>query len=137
MTPRHGSSVSSALRALREARVAQLAVAFLYAGSVLSAVELLVVGKLTVPSVGLLAIGAALLPAGIISHVIAVERLDDEESGADDEGEGGGGGGGGSKCNPEPLPPKGGLAIDWDRFERDFRTYSEAAADSERLVARV
>lgn len=117
--------------------MAQLAIAFLYAGSVLSAVELLVVGKLTIPSVGLLTIGAALLPAGIISHVIAVERFDDEDSGADDEGDGGGGGGGGTKCNPEPLPPKGGLAIDWDRFERDFRTYSEAAADSERLVAHV
>lgn len=119
--------------------MAQLAVAFLYAGSVLSAVELLVVGRLTIPSVGLLAIGAALLPAGIISHVIAGDRFDEEDSGADDEsdGGGGGGGGGGRRWSPEPLPPTGGLAIDWERFERDFRTYSEAAADSERLVARV
>lgn len=108
-----------------DARLAQLGLTFLLAGLVLSAVELIVLRTVTVPALGLAAIGAVLVPAGVLGALMFPRPGDDGP--ADDND--GGDGGAGRDDDPEPPPPSGGLEIDWAGFERDFQAYAEARAE--------
>jgi hypothetical protein len=55
---------------------------------------------------------------------VAYLQLEDGDPGSDDDG----GGPGGGRDEP-PEPPGGGdLELDWDRFERDFRSHCERVA---------
>lgn len=77
-------------------------------------------GTVTAPGLGLVVIGATLLSGILAARIWVARRLDDDEPGDDDAG------GGGPTIHPPPPAPGGGLAIDWERFERDFQAYAEA-----------
>lgn len=100
-------------------RLTQLAIAFLAAGLALALVQLGVSGTVTTPALGLGAIGLLLLPAGLLASL----SWTGEDPSADGED---GDGGGGARPELEPLPPSGGLEIDWERFEAEFAAYAEA-----------
>lgn len=70
-----------------------------------------------------LAVISLLLAAGSAALFARVTGLQFEESGRDAEDEGGGGWDG---PGPARQPPDGGdLEFDWQRFEREFRSYCE------------
>lgn len=96
-------------------------------GGIASGIELIVLGRVTPVVLAFDSVGAGLLPLGILS--LFVTPIDPtgrgpESSPGEDDG-GGGGGGGGGRAGSRPLPPTGGLGIDWPRFEREFRAYAE------------
>lgn len=101
--------------------MAQLGLAFLFAGLLLGVVQSLVLGHVTDPALGLGVIGLTLFCGALGSMLLAVRRFGGEEPGDDDEP----GGGGGPTGAPEPPAPSGGLQVDWERFEREFRAYAE------------
>lgn len=101
--------------------MAQLGLAFLFAGLLLAVVQTLVLGHVTDPALGLGVIGATLFCGAVGSMLVAVRRFGGEDSDGDDDP----GGGGGPVREPEPPAPSGGIEVDWDRFERDFRAYAE------------
>ncbi len=76
---------------------------------------------MTVPvflSAASLLLGAA---SAVLFARLAHLELCDMDDGSDDED---GGPGGGSGSDPE-APGGGGLEVDWDRFEEEFRVYAE------------
>ena len=122
MDRRRDLSDSDAQAGADEFRLAALALTFLVIGIILSLMELSVNGTITVPGIGLTIIGVVLLPIGLLRFTAAQDRS--EGDGPADDGEDDGGSGGGPR--PAPEPPRGGLSIDWDRFEREFAAYVEA-----------
>lgn len=116
-----------AVPALRDARLMQWAAAFLAIGTLFCALELITLGTVTAPALGLEVIGAALLPIGVIAMLTAPGRFGRGDAPGGDDGHGDDGG----HDDPDPLPPTGGLEIDWASFEREFRAYAEAVTVSD------
>ncbi len=88
---------------------------------VLSAFQLISLGRISPPVLALDTIASALVPFGLLSLALAFEP-----PGEDQPGEGGGGDGrGGPPQDREPSSPSGGLDVDWERFEADLRVYAE------------
>lgn len=107
-----------------DARLAVLAVGLLIIGAVASGAELLAAGSLTPPVLALDLIGGTMLPYGLLAMLLPSRP--DADAGEDGEDGGGGGGRGWDGARPEPLPPTGGLEIDWGRFEEEFRAYAQS-----------
>lgn len=101
-------------------RLARLATALLIVGAILSAVVLVAGGGLPAPVLALDLVGGTMLPYGLLALVLPPTRGGSDPG---DEDEGGGDGGGGRDVRPLPLPPSGGLQIDWRRFEDEFAAY--------------
>lgn len=106
-----------------DTRLALIAVALLFAGGIVSAVELIGLGHLTAPVLALDLIGATMLPYGVLAMLLTSGRGRTEEDGEDEDS-----GGGWGEITLDPLPPSGGLQIDWRRFEADFAAYVRASA---------
>lgn len=106
---------------LRRSRLAAQALMFMVGGLALTIVELAARGRVTTPPVGLFVIGAFVLGVGMIIDARAGRRRPGDDPGDDD----GSDGGGGSGLRPQPELPSGGLQIDWEKFERDFRAYAD------------
>jgi hypothetical protein len=104
----------------RDTVLAKFAFAWLVPAIVLTVVQLITMGKVTPLAVALDAIAAIMLPFGLLSLAIAFATHTDDGPPPED----GGGGGWGSPPKDEEPPPLGGLSIDWDKFEADFRSYS-------------
>ena len=104
----------------RDTVLAKFAFAWLVPAIVLTAVQLITMGKVTPLAVAFDAIAAIMLPFGLLSLAIAFATHTDDGPPPED----GGGGGWGSPPKDEEPPPLGGLSIDWDKFEADFRSYS-------------
>lgn len=113
------------LRLRHQSRLTHLALAFLTGGFLLAIVELVATGRLTTPALGLTVIGVVLLPVGVMPRLIAAPALPGAEWPGEEEDGGGGGGGRGPQVDP-PLPPGGGLEVDWAQFEREFAAYAQS-----------
>lgn len=85
--------------------------------------ELLATGAVSPATLALDAVAGSLLPFGVLALVIAVEKPPREGPAPED---GGDDGGGGPPRDCEPLPPSGGLSIDWDQFDADLADYARA-----------
>lgn len=132
MNRRDQSRLPRSPRVHTDTRVAQLAGAFLAGGWLLAMLELILLGRVTTPALGLAAIGGALLVVGFLATILrAPQRFGDPEPGGEEDGDDGGGSGGGA---PDPLPPTGGLEVDWERFEQDFRAYADTQTSIAELV---
>ncbi len=106
----------------RDTVLAKFAFAWVIPAIVLTTVQLIADGRITPVAVAFDAIAAIMLPFGLLSLAIALATQTDD---GPPEEEGGGGGWGSPPKDEEP-PPLGGLSIDWDRFEADFRNYTNA-----------
>jgi hypothetical protein len=102
--------------------LAKFAFAWLIPAIVLTTIELIAKGHITPIAVAFDAIAAIMLPFGLLSLAIAYATEADD---GPPEEEGPGGGWGRAPTDEEP-PPLGGLSIDWDAFEADFRTYADS-----------
>ncbi len=107
-------------KAKRDTVLAKFAFAWLIPAVVLTVIQLITMGKVTPLAVAFDAIAAIMLPFGILSLAIAFATHTDDGPPPED----GGGGGWWSPPRDEEPPPLGGLSIDWDKFEADFRSYS-------------
>jgi hypothetical protein len=108
-------------------RLAKIALAWLIGTSVFTFIDALLSGRVSGPVLALDIIVGVLAPFGLLSVVLAhgFGRKRGPAAQEEDEGEGGGGGGGsGDGDDFDPLPPTGGLVIDWPQFEADFRSYA-------------
>ncbi|HET8976527.1 MAG TPA: hypothetical protein VFN87_00115 [Solirubrobacteraceae bacterium] len=132
MNRRDQSRLPRSPRVHSDTRVAQLAGAFLAGGWLLAMLELILLGRVTTPALGLAAIGGALLVVGFLAAILrAPQRFGDPEPGGEEDGDDDGGSGGEA---PDPLPPTGGLEVDWERFEQDFRAYADAQTTVAEIV---
>ncbi len=107
----------------RDTVLAKFAFAWLIPAIVLTVVQLAANGKISPLAVAFDAIAGIMLPFGLLSLAIAFATQTDD--GPNPE-EGGGGGGWWTPPEDEQPPPLGGLTIDWDQFEADFRNYTNA-----------
>ncbi|HZE05696.1 MAG TPA: hypothetical protein VE127_10755 [Solirubrobacteraceae bacterium] len=134
MNRRDHSRLPRSMRLHTDVRLARLAGAFLAGGWLLAMLELIVLGRITTPALGLGTIGGALLVVAFLASVLRTpRRFRGTEPGGEEEGEDDGGSGGRA---PDPLPPTGGLEVDWERFEQDFRAYAGAQTAARELVGR-
>jgi hypothetical protein len=106
----------------RDTVLAKFAFAWVVPAVILTVVQLIADGRITPVAVAFDAIAAIMLPFGVLSLAIAFATHHDDGP-PDEEG---GGGGWGSPPQDEEPPPLGGLSIDWDKFEADFRNYTNA-----------
>lgn len=104
------------------ALVARYSFLWVIAAALLSLSEVISLGTVTAPVLALDIVAGAHLPFGVVSLVAASRAtVKAEEPPADDDSDGGGG----SKTpGPDPLPPSGGIAFDWEQFETGFRAYA-------------
>jgi hypothetical protein len=109
-----------------DSRLAEAAMLLLLVGGLLSVAELLALGHLTAPVLALDTIGGTLLPYGLLMMCLELTAVHDRSAQADDDDTEDGGWGRGGDDGPLPLPPGGGLRVDWQRFEADFRAYAES-----------
>jgi hypothetical protein len=102
--------------------VAKYSFLWVIAAALLSLSEVVSLGTVTAPVLALDIVAGAHLPFGVVSLVAANRApVGAEEPPADDDSNGGGG----SKTpGPDPTPPSGGIAFDWDEFETAFRAYA-------------
>lgn len=101
----------------------RLALILTLAAGVATTLVLTLHGALTAPVLALDVIAGVHLPFAVLSLLLVDHR---PRRSADGDGGDGGWGGGGRRDDAEPLPPSGGLQVDWERFEADFRAYAEA-----------
>lgn len=124
------------------ARLVATGVLLLAAGGLAGGTEAIALGRITAPVQALGVLGVTLLPVGLVAMLRTAPRRRGRPDADDDVGEGPGGGGGGGRGpghDGDPRPTGGGgVTVDWERFERDFRAYAEragahpATADSSR-----
>ena len=109
-------------RARRSKLVIRYVFAWVIAGALLSAGEMLFVGRLTAPVLGVDLIAAIQFPLGLLAAVLSFDASSEEgPSGEEDDDDRRGG----SPPRSNPLPPSGGLNIDWPRFEAEFQAYAQ------------
>ncbi len=106
--------------------LAKIALCWLIGTAVFTFLDALTTGHVGDLVLALDVIVGVLMPCGLISVVLAYGfgRKGGPAAQEEDDGEGGGGGGSGDGDDFEPLPPTGGLVIDWPQFEADFRAYA-------------
>ena len=102
--------------------LATVASAWIVPAAVLTVVQLLAVGKLTPVVIAVDTVAAFLVPFGLLALVVAFERPHNGHPPADDDDNGGGR----PPDDVQPVLPSGGLDIDWEQFELDFRAYASA-----------
>ena len=107
----------------RDTVLAKFAFAWLVPAVVLTVIQLITLGRITPLAVAFDAIAAIMLPFGLLSLAIAFATNTDDDGPPPEDG---GGGGWWSPPHDQEPPPLGGLSIDWDKFEADFRSYSNA-----------
>ncbi len=105
----------------RDTVLAKFAFAWVVPAVVLTVAQLATMGKVTPLAVAFDSIAAIMLPFGLLSLAIAFATSSDDGPAPEEDG---GGGGWWSPPQDEEPPPLGGLSIDWDKFEADFRHYS-------------
>lgn len=110
------------LLAVAKSLVVKYVLAWSLAGALLSVGEALFLGHLTAVVLGIDVIAAAQLPFGLLASVVAFTTPAEEGPGEED----GDDGRGGLPPVDDPLPPSGGLDVDWPRFEAEFRAYAQA-----------
>lgn len=103
--------------------LAIVAFAWIIPAVVITVARLLAVGKLTPVVIALDTVAAFLVPFGLLALVVAFERPNNGHPPADDDSDNGGGR---PPDDVEPVLPSGGLDIDWEQFEADFRAYANA-----------
>ena len=109
----------------RDTVLAKFAFAWLVPAVILTVVQLVTMGKVTPVAVAFDAIAAIMLPFGLLSLAIAFATHTDDGPPPEEDG---GGGGWWRPPHDEEPPPLGGLSIDWDKFEADFRDYANAVS---------
>lgn len=93
------------------------------AGAVLSAGEGAVTGYLSAPILAVDLIAAVQLPLGFVAVAMAAGKQAEDGPAADDDEDDGRGG---LPPHWDPLPPSGGLEIDWQRFEADVQAWAQS-----------
>jgi hypothetical protein len=96
--------------------------AWVVPAAILTVVTLITVGKLTPVAIAVDAVGAMLLPFGLVSLVVAFVLPNDDGPPEEDDDDGWGR----RPDEPGPIPPPDGEDFDWDRFEAEFRAYASA-----------
>lgn len=112
------------LRARADTLLARYAWAWLLPAILLSASQMTALGRLTAPVISVDLVAAVLTPFGLLSIILPGDAPDQAPPAGEDGGNGGGGGE--PRTDLPPLPPSGGLEIDWERFEADVDAYALA-----------
>jgi hypothetical protein len=105
-----------------EAVLVRLTVGWIVLAASVTVVELATVGRLPPVVAAVDFIPAFLLPFVLLWLVIPfVQPGEEPPRGTDDDN-----GGGRPPSDPDPVPPSGGLDIDWERFEADVHAYAQS-----------
>lgn len=106
----------------RDPVLVYVAAAWCIPAAVVTVIALATVGKLNPVVVAVDVIAAFLLPFALLWLVLTFRQPGDEPPwGSDDNNRGGE-----PPTDPDPVPPTGGLDIDWERFEADFQAYARS-----------
>ena len=98
-----------------------VALAWVIPAATITVVELVTVGRLAPVARAVDIIAAFLLPFALLWLVLAFVQPGDEPPPDEDDN-----GGGRPPDDPDPVPPRGGLDIDWARFEADAYAYARS-----------
>jgi hypothetical protein len=100
----------------------RLAVAWIVLAAAVTVVELETVGRMPPGLAAVDVVSAFLLPFVLLWWVIPFLQPGEEPPGGSDDDDGGGR----PPDGPDPVPPSGGLDIDWERFEADVHAYAQS-----------